>query len=372
MKTTIEGVRIAGILGVLPEHRVSFDDEVDNYAFPAAKTRQMKGVLGLDERRLVPDGVCTSDLCAFGVEHLVARGDIDRSQVDAMVLVTQTPDHFLPPTSAILQGRLGLPSDAFCMDVNQGCAGYIHGLLLGFSLLQLPGCERVLLLAGDTLSRAASPHDRNIYPLIGDAASVTLLERAPEQSQITVDLRMDGSRSDWLQIPAGAYRMPNSEATRVEKDGGDGNRRSLEQFHMNGSGIFLFSQTDVPEMINDLITASGYTKDEVDYCLFHQPNRFILGKLARHLGIPDSKVPDNVVELYGNSSSATIPIAACENLADEFQSGSHRVLMAGFGVGLTWGGMVMELGPLDFCELIDMPDEVARTMAASEAPAEDA
>ncbi|HWO89916.1 MAG TPA: hypothetical protein VNL98_12295, partial [Gemmatimonadales bacterium] len=184
MRTRITGVRIAGILGIIPENRVSFADEGANYDFSAEKMQQLGEVMGLGERRVVSDSQCASDLCQWGVERLVESGWLVPDTIDAMLLVTQTPDHFIPPTSAVLHGKLRLPKNVVCADINDGCCGYVRGLLLGFSLLQLEGIHRVLLLAGDTLSRACSPQDRSIYPLIGDAASVTLLERTTQPNEV--------------------------------------------------------------------------------------------------------------------------------------------------------------------------------------------
>lgn len=355
MRTRVTGVRISGILGVVPGNRVAFADEMANYDFSAEKMHQLREVMGLVERRVVAASQCASDLCQWGVEHLVESGRLALDTVDAMLLVTQTPDHVMPPTSAVLHGKLGLSRGVVCADVNDGCCGYVRGLLLGFSLLQLEGVQRVLLLAGDTLSRACSPHDRAIYPLIGDAASVTVLERTDAPDEVFVDLRTDGSRCDWLSIPAGAFRMPSTDETREMREAGDGNRRSLEQFHMNGSGIFLFTQTDVPRMLEELLGFAGVTAKDIDYFLFHQPNRFLLRKLGQRLGVGPDRLFDNVVELYGNSSSATIPVATCHNLAKQLGANRYRVCLSGFGVGLSWGGMIMHLGPLDFCQLAEVP-----------------
>ncbi|HWO88811.1 MAG TPA: 3-oxoacyl-[acyl-carrier-protein] synthase III C-terminal domain-containing protein [Gemmatimonadales bacterium] len=149
--------------------------------------------------------------------------------------------------------------------------------------------------------------------------------------------------------------MPSSPGTRQVHEVGDGNRRSLEHFHMNGQGIFLFTQTDVPRMLEGLLAFAGVSAADVDYFLFHQPNRFLLRKLGQRLGVGPDRLFDNVVGLYGNSSSATIPIVTCQNLAAQLVANRYRVCLGGFGVGLSWGGMIMHLGPLHFCELAEVP-----------------
>jgi len=345
--------KISGILSVVPKNRVKFMDEIENYAFSREKMLNLKEVIGLNERRVVVGDECTSDLCFYGLEYLFREGLIDKKDVGAIILVTQSPDYFMPPTSFVLHGRLGLGRDVLCYDINQGCTGYLYGLLQAFMLLEQRGIKKVVLMNGDTLSRRSSPYDRNTYPLVGDAAAISIIENANEQNAIFADLQSDGSRSDWLIIPAGAFRKPSTEETRQMKISPDGNKKSDEHFHMNGAGVFIFTQTEVPSSIKGFLNSTSITINEIDYFIFHQPNRFILEKLADKLGIPRGKMPNNIVELYGNSSSATIPLAICHNLRDQMLIENLTICMAGFGVGLSWGTMVMRIGQLEFCEILE-------------------
>ncbi|HHL34207.1 MAG TPA: hypothetical protein ENJ30_07575 [Desulfobulbaceae bacterium] len=240
-----------------------------------------------------------------------------------------------------------------CLDINQGCTGFLYGLLQSFLLLQ-SGLRRVVLLSADTLSRRCCPRDRNTYPLIGDAAAVTVVEDAHRDGrEIFMNLQSDGSRSGWLIIPAGAFRMPSSEQTRRARTMPDGNQRSDEDFYMNGTGIFTFTQTDVPAAIRALFRSASMTMDEIDYFIFHQPNRFMLEKLADKLGVPRQKMPDNIVEKFGNPSSASIPLTICYNMGRILLERDQLVCMSGFGAGLSWGALIMNLGPLKFCDLIE-------------------
>ena len=176
--------------------------------------------------------------------------------------------------------------------------------------------------------------------------------RSPS-NEIFLNLRTDGSRSDWLIIPAGAFRMPSTEQTREVKTLPDGNRRSDEDFHMNGAGVFTFTQTDVPVAIKELFEFASVPIDEIEYFMFHQPNRFMLQKLANKLRVPQEKIPSNIVEKFGNSSSASIPVTICHNASQFLLEKTLRICMAGFGVGLSWGVMIMNVGPMEFCELIE-------------------
>ena len=188
------------------------------------------------------------------------------------------------------------------------------------------------------------------------SAAITIIERDPNGSTIYANLKMDGSRAAALKIPAGGCRLPSSPETAVMEDVGDNNLRAKDHLRMDGSAVFNFVQTEVPPMIESLLAEAGVPMDDVDWFVFHQPNRFMLQKLADKMQVPYSKMPNNVVEQFGNSSGVTIPMAITSNLSAQMLAGSSRVCLAGFGVGLTWGSMLLTLGGLEFCESIDYPN----------------
>ena len=345
--------KISGLLAVVPANERSFVDEMSDFNFPRARSMKLKAVMGYDKHRIVDGPVCASDLACFGMEHLFNRGLLGRDDFDAMFVVTQSPDYFMPPTSNVIQGRLGLQHDLFCMDINQGCAGFLIGLIQAFLLLDQQSVRKVVLINVDVMSRKVSPRDRNSYPLIGDAASIAIVERSVDPAPIHANLKMDGARREALMIPAGGFRTPSSPETAVLEDDGENNFRSQDHLRMDGQGVFNFVQVEVPPMIDDLLHTAGATSDEVDYFLFHQPNRFMLEKLADAMKVPYAKMPSNIVEHYGNSSGVSIPMAIAHNLRERLTSGTINACLAGFGVGLTWSSMLMRLGPLEFCELID-------------------
>jgi 3-oxoacyl-[acyl-carrier-protein] synthase III len=284
---------------------------------------------------------------------LFEQGLLDPDSFDALVLVTQTPDHILPPTSNIIQGRLRLKQDLLCIDINQGCSGYLIGLMQAFALLDQPAIRRVALVVGDVLSRRVCVKDKNSYPLIGDAAAITLVENADDQPPIHANLKMDGTRYDVLMVPAGGFRMPSTPQTSVLEDVGEHNYRSKNDLWMNGVEVFNFVQREVPAMIDDLLAFAGVAGQGVDYYLFHQPNRFMLHKLADKMKVPYDKMPCNVVETFGNANSVTIPTNITFNLGSALLDTTFTVCLAGFGVGLTWSSMLLRLGPLQFCRMID-------------------
>ena len=347
--------RIEGLLAVLPSNERRFIDEMEQFDFPIERSIKLKEMMGYDKHRIVDGPVCVSDLAVHGFEHLFAAGTLRKDDIDALVLVTQSPDYFMPPTSSVIQGRLGLKHDMFCMDINQGCAGFLIGLIQAFMLLDQPAIRKVVLVNADVLSRKVSSRDRNSYPLIGDAASITVVGRADDAMPIHANLKMDGTRRDALIIPAGGFREPSGPATCIREADAEGNLRSRDDLVMNGSAVFNFVQVEVPPMIAALLETAQVDKDAVDAFVFHQPNRFMLQKLADKMKIPYAKMPSNIVEHFGNSSGVTIPLALAFNLRDRILGGTLTTVLGGFGVGLTWSSMLLRLGPLDFCDMIEYP-----------------
>jgi 3-oxoacyl-[acyl-carrier-protein] synthase-3 len=341
------------MLAVVPARERTFLEEMNNFNFPESRSLKLKEVMGYDRRRLVEPGVCVSDLAVFGLKHLFERGLLKPDEIDGLFVVTQTPDYFMPPTCNVIQGRLGLKHDTFCLDISQGCAGFVIGLTQAFSLLEQEGVRKVVLINADVLSRKTSPKDRNIYPLVGDAAAITVVERDTADSVIYASIKMDGTRNEVLMIPAGGLRLPSSPETAVLEDVGDKNLRAKDHLFMDGSAVFNFVQTEVPPLIEDMLSGAGVAMNAVDYFLCHQPNRFMLQKLADKMKVPHARMPNNVVERFGNSSGATIPIAVIINLAETVKNGGCLACLAGFGVGMTWSSMLMRLGGLSFCELVD-------------------
>lgn len=345
--------KISGIVTILPKNEVKFEDEMDNYNFSPAKSMKLKIAMGYNKHRIVEAGTSASDLCVFGLEYLLSRNYIQKDEIDALILVSQSPDYFMPPTSNVIQGKLGLKRDMLCMDINQGCAGFEIGLLQAFMLLDQESIQKVILLNADILSIKVSKRDRNSNPLIGDGASITIVERTTSVTDIFCNLKMDGANAEVLMIPAGGFRTPPTLETSVMVEDQNGNFRSKENLVMKGDLVYNFVQTEVPPMILSLLDFSNCTKEMVDYFMFHQPNKFMLQKLADKIGIPHSKMPNNVVENFGNASGVTVPTAVTFNLGNKLLADSYKVCFAGFGVGLTWSSILIDLGPLAFCEIIE-------------------
>lgn len=353
MKLKFENKKITGILSILPSKEIRFEDDIENYNFSKAQSMKLKLIMGYDKRRIVEEKTTVSDLCIYGLNHLFQQEVLKKEDIDALILVTQSPDYFMPPTSHVIHGALGLKQDMVCLDINQGCSGYVIGLNQAFQLLDQEEIKKVVLLNADTLSKKVSPKDRNNNPQIGDGASITIIEKDIENSTIYGAVKLEGKGADVLIIPAGGYKTPSSAETSIMKEDNSGNIRSLNHLMMKGDEVFNFVQREVPPMVDELLRQADTEKNEVDYFMFHQPNKFMLKKLADKIGIGYEKMPNNIVEKFGNSSSVTIPTTIAFNLGERLEKESFSICMAGFGVGLSWAALLLNLGPLDFCKMID-------------------
>ena len=353
MNLKFQNKKITGILAILPENEILFEDEIDNYNFSRGQSMKLKLIMGYNKRRIVTEGTTSSDLCVYGMNYLFEKNLLNKNDIDALILVTQSPDHIMPPTSNIIQGKLNLKQDMICMDINQGCTGYLIGLFQAFMLLEQKEINKVVLLNADVLSSKVSKKDRNSRPIVGDGASITIVEKDTLMKEIFGSVKFDGRGADALMIPAGGFRMPSSSETEILKEDKSGNLRALNHLTMKGDEVFNFVQTEVPKMVENLLNKAGCNKDDVDYFMFHQPNKFMLKKLADRMDIAYTKMPNNIVENFGNSSGATIPMNITFNLGNKLLKESFFVCMAGFGTGLSWASLLIYLEKLTFCETIE-------------------
>lgn len=339
----------------MPKNERRIEEELELFGGDAAKIARIKKTIGLDRRRVVEAGTTTADLCRAAAEQLLQRARVDRQQLDAVICVTQTPDYLQPCNAAVLHGQLGLKKSCAALDVNLGCSGYVYGLWLAHMMIAAGGCERVLLLAGDTISRLVHPQDGSVAPLFGDGGSATLLERDPAQGAAWFSLATDGTGYDKLIVPAGGQRCPASDATAQVFEDADGNSRSAENLYMNGVEVFNFTIQVEPQAVRELLEYADLGLDAVDYFVFHQANRYILSNIAKRLKLDLAKVPMRAVERYGNQSSASIPCALCDELSGALTGAApQRLLLSGFGVGLSWASAVVDLSRLKICEIIEL------------------
>jgi 3-oxoacyl-[acyl-carrier-protein] synthase-3 len=235
-----------------------------------------------------------------------------------------------------------------------GCSGYIYGLWICSGLIAT-GCKRVLLLAGETASRMVSPNDRTTVPLFGDAGTATALE-SDGSTPIHFQLGTDGAGYKHLIMPAGTStgRLPHSVETMTRSPQADTNIRGQEDLFMNGAEVFAFTLREVPPMISELMKRSAWTNDEVDRFFLHQANEFMLVHLARRMGLPPAKVP-MILKDFGNTSSASIPLTITLTAREILAKQKLKLVLAGFGVGLSWGACALEMESIVAPALVEVP-----------------
>jgi len=353
--SSVSDVKICGIASAVPELTRSFADEAK--VFGEENVAKIAGSTGIQKRH-VSSSLCASDLCFAAAERLLEEAACNRDSIDALVFVSQTPDYILPATSCSLHNRLNLSKGCAAFDLNLGCSGYVYGLWVVSNLIAGGSVKKALLLAGDTITRLASPLDRSVALLFGDAGTATLLEKAENESPITFVLGTNGSGRDNLIVPAGGFRRPltNLNMERTEREGG--NIRSDADLFMNGAEIFSFTLDVVPSLVKRLLAESGWNVDDVDAFVMHQANRFMLQHLSKRMKLPKDKVV-LAMENYGNTSLASIPLAMTTCLADRLKAERLRLLLAGFGVGYSWGGALLSCGEMYMPELVLVPENLA-------------
>ncbi|WP_456432138.1 ketoacyl-ACP synthase III [Nitratifractor sp.] len=331
---------IKAIVTTVGDRLLSIDEEAEKFGYDERTLKRVKKSMGFHTRRVVSDpSVCTSDLCAQSAGRLFELTGVDPASIDALIMVTQTPDYRAPSTAIILQDRLGLGTGTVAFDINLGCSGFINGLYTAYAMIA-SGLQRVLLCVGDVASKFAYERDKVLTPLMGDAGSAILIEAEASESHFV--LHSDGSGFEHLIIPAGGCRYPCSLEALEPKARPDGAVRRDVDMYMNGGEIFNFTLKAVPEMFDELFAFAGVEKERIDYFVLHQANRYILQNIAKRIGVDEERLPMKTVTEYGNQNSASIPGTINAFLHEPFSGRSLRSVFAGFGIGLSWGACLVE------------------------------
>lgn len=352
MKAVWKGKKISGILTVLPEHECSFEDTI--LAESVSRIRRLKRIIGFDKRRRTKKDTNVSDLYKYGLSYMLENRMINKEEIGAIVVVTLTQDYLIPQVSHILHGEFSFPEDTICIDIPQACAGYVVGLAQAFMLLNHLSDKKVLLFTGDILNRERENEEKSEEPAFGgDAASISVIENNTDYSEIYFRFYSDGSQGENLIIPAGAFKYPVYTADDAQVALPDGRIGNGMKMWMDGSFVFNFVEMEVPPLINGILEDAGKEKEDMAYYFFHQPNRFILEKLVDSLGIPTENTPMDLVAKYGNSNSSTIPMVITDHASQAMLQEKTYCCLAGFGAGLAWAALVMELGEMDFCRMIE-------------------
>ena len=299
--------------------------------------------LGIKERHIADAGQSAGDLAILAAEKLFKEYEIEKASIDFVLLCTQPPDYLRPTTACYVQAKLGLSKRVGALDYSLGCSGYVYGLSLAKGMIESGLVRNVLLLTSSVYTKYINKQDMVTRPLFGDGASATLVAAVEREDPFLQGFVFgtDGEGYDKLIIPVGGSRnMPRETPEIFEKDD-RGNVRSNYEMHMDGTAITFFSMRTVPSLVEAVLEKAGCTREELDGCVFHQANRYLLEKLRQRCRLED--VPFyNDIEHIGNTVSGTIPFALDDLLRQERLHDGHRILIAGFGVGLSWAGCIAD------------------------------
>ncbi len=299
---------------------------------------------GIAVRHIAGPDECASDLGVAAARKLFEEGACAPQDIDFLLFCTQSPDYFLPNTASTMQSRLGLRADCGAVDFNQGCTGFIYGLALAKSLVETGVVSNVLLVTAETYSKFINWRDRSVRTIFGDGAAATLVTSVDAEREFIGPFVFgtDGRGANHLIVSAGGLRCPPTAETAIEKQDNGGNWRSDQNLFMNGPEIFNFTIKVVPPTVDQLLKKTGLRLEEVDHFVFHQANKFMLDHLRSKLKIPSDKFC-SYLEACGNTVSSTIPIALESARNDSRIRPGHKVMLVGFGVGLSWAGTMIEI-----------------------------
>ncbi len=348
---TFRDVGITGMAAAVPANVIN-NYEMDLY-FNKDDIRGIIDKIGVKERRFADSETCSSDLCYAAAEKLLEDMKVDRTQIDLLLFISQTPDYRMPATSVILQNRLGLSTSVMTLDISLGCSAFLYGLTVAYSMIASGSVKKALILDGETRSKVYSLKDRKTGFLFGDGGVAALVEKNEKFAASWFSLNSDGSRESLIKIPAGGYRKMSSVETLTEKIVDEyGNIRSEEQGYMEGADVFNFVIREVPRDFNRLIEYSNIDISSIDYFVFHQANSYINGFLAKKLKLTEDKLPATINK-FGNTSSVSIPLTMVSELKNKLTE-RRRILMSGFGVGLTWGTAVVDVEDCHISDIVEV------------------
>ena len=346
---SFDGIGITSMAAAVPK------TVIDNYHYgldiwPEDEVRNVVDKVGVKERRFADSNTCSSDLCYAAAEKLIADNHIDRSEIDLLVFLSQTPDYRMPATSFLLQDRLGLPKTTMAFDISLGCAGFISAMVIVYSMLKAGGFKKALLLDGETRSKVYSRKDRREAYIFGDAGVAALIENDARFGTSHFSLNSDGSRGKLIMIPGGGYRNMSSIETLKEKVVDEyGNIRTDENGYMQGGNVFNFVIVEIPKDIKRLLAAANENVENLDSYVFHQANAYINNYIAKKLQLDPAKIPWTI-EKYGNTSSVSVPLTIVSELKNQLQ-GSKKLLLNAFGVGMSWATAIV---PFVDCRISDI------------------
>ncbi len=306
--------------------------------FPEWSVDKVAQKVGVESRHLAAENETAGDMAEKAARKLFAEYGIMPTVIDFVMLCTQSPDYFLPSTACILQHRLGIPTSAGALDYNLGCSGCIYGMALAKGLISAGLAKNVLLLTAETYTKYLHPQDKSNRSIFGDGAAACLISTEGFAEIGEFVLGTDGGGAENLIVKTGAARHRTPTGMKVIDE--EGHTWYDDYLYMNGSAIFNFTLDNVPIMLGELLKKSQLTKDDIDYYVFHQANKFMLNTIRKVCMLPKDKFYVNLNET-GNTVSSTVLIGLKDSMEKGIIKPKNKAMIAGFGVGLSWGGTIL-------------------------------
>ena len=327
---------IKGISYYLPERVVTNEELLKE--FPEWSVDKVAKKVGVNSRHLAAENETAGDMAEKAALRLFAEYNISPKDIDFVMLCTQSPDYFLPSTACILQHKLGIPTTAGAFDYNLGCSGCIYGLAMAKGLIAAGIAKNVLVLTAETYNKYLHPSDKSNRSIFGDGAAACLVSTDGFAKIGEFSLGTDGSGAEKLIVKTGASRC--KKATGLSDIDDEGHTRYDDYLYMDGGGIFNFTLDAVPAMMKDILAKNGMSSDNVNYYVFHQANKFMLNTIRKVCVLPKDMFYVNLEET-GNTVSSTVMIGLKQCIEAGTIHEGMRVMVSGFGVGLSWGGTVL-------------------------------
>ncbi len=348
---TIHNVSVRGIAACVP---LTVYDNL-NYNHISIKERELFiKTTGIKERRIASDSMSTSDLCYEPAKQLIEKLNWNLKEIDIVIMVTQSPDYFIPGSAILLQHRLGLNKNCLAFDINLGCSGYVYGLSVISNLLSSGQIKKGLLLVGDKSTVSTAFTDKSAYPLFGDAGSATALEFDENAETMYFNLYTDGSGKDAITIEHGGSRHGIKSDTFDLIELEPGIAREKRHLKLDGIEIFNFALREVSPCVKELYSKSNKEISDTDFFVFHQANQLINESVRKKLRIEDALKFPSSIEKLGNTSSASIPLTMITKISDELVSKNNILCLCGFGVGFSWGSALIQTKSLICLPLIEL------------------
>ena len=327
---------IKAISYYLPERVVTNEELVQE--FPEWSVEKVAQKVGVDSRHLAAENETAGDMAEKAAKKLFEEYQIDPKSIDFLMFCTQSPDYFLPSSACILQDRLGIPTSAGAFDYNLGCSGCIYGMAMAKGLIAASIAKNVLLLTAETYNKYLHPSDKSNRSIFGDGAAACLISTEGFAEIGEFILGTDGSGANNLIVKTGAARQKAATGLSIEDE--EGHLWREDYLYMNGGAIFNFTLDAVPAMIKEILEKNSILKDDVDYYVFHQANKFMLNTIRKVCVLPKDKFYVNLKET-GNTVSSTVLIGLKDSISNRTIKSGDKVMVTGFGVGLSWGGTIL-------------------------------